>query len=89
MVRNDVFEQSVVDNPSFSFRTRELPGTYPFIVQQSYVDECVGKWREPAQFLCKSMYKTLSDQLKCIIHEHFAHFGHGMLEHRIRYTSSQ
>lgn len=66
------------------FRTRELPGNYPFVVQQSFIDECVKEWRSPAQILCKSVYNTLSDHLKNMIHTHFAHFGQGMLEHRIR-----
>lgn len=80
-----VCTQFVVDPQSFSFRTRELPGNYPFVVQQSYINECVGKWREPAQSLLQSTYNTLSAQLRQIIRHHFAHFGHGMLEHRIRY----
>ena len=88
-VESCVCTQLTVDPQFFSFRTRELPGTYPFVVQQSYINECVGKWREPAQFLCKSMYNTLSVHLKQIIHKHFAHFGHGMLEHRIWYIFSR
>ncbi|KAJ3560217.1 hypothetical protein NP233_g10983 [Leucocoprinus birnbaumii] len=65
-------------------RTRELPGNYPFVVQQTFIDECVREWRSPAQVLCKSVYNTLSDYLKKMINRHFAHFGQGMLEHRIR-----
>ncbi|KAJ3565327.1 hypothetical protein NP233_g7701 [Leucocoprinus birnbaumii] len=66
------------------YRTRELPGNYPFVVQQSYIDECVLKWRSPARILCKNVYTTLSGYLKNMIHDHFAHFGQGMLEHRVR-----
>ncbi|KAJ3563691.1 hypothetical protein NP233_g8780 [Leucocoprinus birnbaumii] len=65
-------------------RTRELPGNYPFVVQQTFINECVKEWRNPAQALCKSVYDTLSSYLKKMINTHFAHFGQGMLQHRIR-----
>ncbi|KAF9447051.1 hypothetical protein P691DRAFT_732102 [Macrolepiota fuliginosa MF-IS2] len=65
-------------------RTRELPGNYPFVIQQAYIDDCVKEWRSPAHILCKAVYNTLSDYLKAMIHDHFATFGQGMLEHRVR-----
>ncbi|KAF5354814.1 hypothetical protein D9756_005633 [Leucocoprinus leucothites] len=81
--RNDVFIDEVFKRAQ-SYRTRELPGNYPFVVQQSYIDECVKGWRSPAQILCRSAHNTLSDHLKTLIRKHFAHFGQGMLEHRVR-----
>lgn len=67
-------------------RTRELPGNYPFVVQQTYINEYVKEWRSPAHILCRSIYNILSEHLKIIIQKHFAAFGQGMLEHRVRYV---
>jgi hypothetical protein len=70
--------------PFHSSRSRELPGNYPFVVQQGYIDECIKEWRSPAHILCKAVYNTVSDYLKCVVKRHFATFGQGTLEYRIR-----
>ncbi|XP_006461433.1 hypothetical protein AGABI2DRAFT_185678 [Agaricus bisporus var. bisporus H97] len=64
-------------------RTRELPGNYPFVVQQGYIDECIKEWRSPAHILCKAVYNTVSEYFKRMVNQHFATFGQGMLEHRL------
>src|SRR5882757_1074277 len=38
-------------NPLASAVTRELPNTYPFIVQKEYIEAFVEKWDEPAHTL--------------------------------------
>jgi hypothetical protein len=67
-----------------SARTRELPGNYPFVVQQTYIDGYIQEWRSPALLLCRAVYNTISEYLRDMVHEHFASFGQGLLEHRVR-----
>ncbi|EKM81299.1 hypothetical protein AGABI1DRAFT_56763 [Agaricus bisporus var. burnettii JB137-S8] len=82
--RNSVVYVDEVFERAQRSRTRELPGNYPFVVQQGYIDECIKEWRSPAHILCKAVYNTVSDYLKRMVNRHFPTFGQGMLEHRVR-----
>jgi len=67
-----------------SARTRELPGNYPFVVQETFIKVSIDQWREPSLALCQTVYNTLSVQLKALVKTHFQSFGQGHLEQRIR-----
>ncbi|KAJ7443601.1 P-loop containing nucleoside triphosphate hydrolase protein [Mycena galericulata] len=64
-------------------RTRELPGHFPFVVQESFISEFTSKWAEPARLLCISVHSILSDYVKALITSHFSAFGQGVLEQRV------
>ncbi|KDR69882.1 hypothetical protein GALMADRAFT_145261 [Galerina marginata CBS 339.88] len=66
-----------------SARTRELPGHYPFIVQRTFIEHFVTKWRDPAIELCESAYTIVSDHVDNLMNKHFGEFGQGHLERRI------
>lgn len=65
-------------------RTRELPGSYPFVVQESFIKTIVKQWEGPAQMLCKSVSILLMEHLNKLVTAHFGSFGQGGLEQRVR-----
>lgn len=67
-------------------RTRELPGHYPFVVQQSFIEGIVQEWFAPSAALCKDVHAILSDFVKKLVHKHFGTYGQGYLEQRVRYV---
>lgn len=69
---------------TFSARTRELPGHYPFVVQKTFIDNIIKEWQAPAQVLCKTVHNTISEHIKGLIKKHFGEFGQGHLEQRVR-----
>ncbi|KAJ7841621.1 P-loop containing nucleoside triphosphate hydrolase protein [Mycena olivaceomarginata] len=64
-------------------RTRELPGHYPFVVQESFIAEFTSKWASPAIILCRFVHQTLAQHIKALIAIHFSAFGQGGLEQRV------
>lgn len=64
--------------------SRELPGHFPFIVEREYIKDILLKWDRPATALCERVYRILTDHTQELVHQHFATFGQGMLEHQIR-----
>ena len=60
-----------------SARTRELPDTYPFVVQRGYIKEITDKWCGPAMVLFDEVYVILRDDLAKLVEDHFAHMGNG------------
>ncbi|KAG5642512.1 hypothetical protein DXG03_002613 [Asterophora parasitica] len=81
-------EQSVYIDEVFECanqaRTRELPGNYPFVVQETYIKSFVRKWHYPAQILCHTVFRTLGEHVQRLVHTHFGPFGQGQLEQRVR-----
>ncbi|KAF8181829.1 P-loop containing nucleoside triphosphate hydrolase protein [Pholiota molesta] len=65
-------------------RTRELPGNYPFVVQKTFIDKIIKEWHAPAQVLCKTVHNTVLEHVKSLVGKHFAEFGQGHLEQRIK-----
>ncbi|KAF9479395.1 hypothetical protein BDN70DRAFT_878878 [Pholiota conissans] len=65
-------------------RTRELPGNYPFVVQKNFIDKIIKEWHAPAQILCKTVHSTVHEHIKNLIRKHFAEFGQGHLEQRVK-----
>ncbi|KAG6825067.1 hypothetical protein H0H92_004951 [Tricholoma furcatifolium] len=65
-------------------RTRELPGSYPFVVQETYIRAIINKWHEPAHFLCRFVFQTLQKDVHQLIQFHFGEFGQGQLAQRIK-----
>lgn len=65
-------------------RTRELPGSYPFVVQQTFIDGIIKQWNAPAQILCKTVYSILTEHIRRLVGIHFSSFGQGGLEQRVR-----
>lgn len=65
-------------------RTRELPDHYPFVVQQTFIDAVIKKWSSPAMDLCKAVHKVIFEHTQKLVKKHFASFGQGYLEQRVR-----
>ena len=65
-------------------RTRELPGNFPFVVQQTFIDAIIKEWHAPAQILCKTVHTTVLDHLQGLVEKHFSKFGQGYLEQRVK-----
>jgi len=65
-------------------RTRELPGTYPFVVQKGFIDDFIKHWRIPSMNLCKMVHSVLFEHVKKLVNKHFGVFGQGLLEQRVR-----
>ncbi|KAJ2922809.1 hypothetical protein H1R20_g14301, partial [Candolleomyces eurysporus] len=65
-------------------RTRELPGFYPFVVQQSFITEIVDKWHAPALAYLQTVQRVMSKKTKEIVNKHFEGFGQGVLEQRVK-----
>ncbi|KAF9558114.1 hypothetical protein CPC08DRAFT_639388 [Agrocybe pediades] len=62
----------------------EFPGRHPFVVQKTFMDEFITKWESPAQFLCASVHRVMSEYIKKLVSIHFGNFGQGHLEQRIK-----
>lgn len=67
-------------------RTRELPGNYPFVVQQTYITSVIEQWRTPAHILCKTVFSILTEHVKTLVQRHFEAFGQGSLEQRVKFV---
>jgi hypothetical protein len=67
-----------------SARTRELPGNYPFVVQELYIKEFINKWHLPSQALVTKVHTLVMKHCKKIVTKHFNHFGQGALEQRVK-----
>ncbi|PPR05457.1 hypothetical protein CVT24_008226 [Panaeolus cyanescens] len=67
-------------------RTRELPGSFPFVVQAGYVEEIVAQWRVPAMKLLHVVFSVVSDYVKEIVSSHFENIGQGLLLQKVRCT---
>ncbi|KAG5651890.1 hypothetical protein H0H81_007047 [Sphagnurus paluster] len=65
-------------------RTRELPGNYPFVVQDTFIKAIIKKWHSPAQTLCRTVFHILADHVRRLVHQHFGSFGQGQLEQRVK-----
>ncbi|KIL62477.1 hypothetical protein M378DRAFT_12811 [Amanita muscaria Koide BX008] len=65
-------------------RTRELPGNYPYVVQEECIKSLITHWRNPALLLCQSVYQLILDHVKELVPLHFSSFGQGFLEQRVR-----
>ncbi|KAG6810923.1 hypothetical protein H0H92_009758 [Tricholoma furcatifolium] len=65
-------------------RTRELPGNYPFVVQETYIRSIIKKWHEPANVFCLFVFQTLQKAILKLIQVHFGEFGQGQLAQRIK-----
>lgn len=78
----EIYIQDVLDHAQRAC-TRELPDNYPFIVQQSYIEEFTEKWEMPAQILFEEVYEILKDDLDSLVHEHFGKMGRGGALHSV------
>ncbi|KAG6883980.1 hypothetical protein C0993_002309 [Termitomyces sp. T159_Od127] len=65
-------------------RTRELPGSYPFVVQESFIRAIIKKWRVPAQILCRTVYLMLGEHVQKLAQLHLGAFGQGQLAQRVK-----
>ncbi|KAH6910213.1 P-loop containing nucleoside triphosphate hydrolase protein [Coprinopsis sp. MPI-PUGE-AT-0042] len=65
-------------------RTRELPGHIPFEVLVQYSKEITAGWHEPSKALLQSVRTILLQHVQVLVTEHFANFGQGLLEQRVR-----
>jgi len=57
--------------------TRELPDSYPFIVQETFIKEITKKWKRPAMDLFDRVYTILRADVEQLVEQHFAHMGKG------------
>ncbi|KAL1720013.1 P-loop containing nucleoside triphosphate hydrolase protein [Schizophyllum commune] len=65
-------------------RSRELPGNYPFIIQEEYISDFTSKWAGPAQALCDTVFARIRLQVDQLASKHFGSYGQGTLEHRVK-----
>ncbi|KAF9047677.1 P-loop containing nucleoside triphosphate hydrolase protein [Panaeolus papilionaceus] len=65
-------------------RTRELPGSFPFVVQSGYIEEVVAQWKVPAMRLLHVIFTVITDYVKDIIKKYFEDIGQGLLEQKVR-----
>ncbi|KAG5730381.1 Interferon-induced GTP-binding protein Mx [Termitomyces sp. T112] len=93
--RTSSISQDIIPNPDAIYidevmrradeaRTRELPGNYPFVVQETYIKAIIKKWRTPAQALCHAVYSTLGQHVQKLIQLHLGAFGQGQLAQRVK-----
>lgn len=60
-----------------SARTRELPDSYPFIVQRACIKQFTEKWVGPAMTLFDQVHAVLQNDLKKLVERHFGQVGNG------------
>ncbi|KIK69970.1 hypothetical protein GYMLUDRAFT_151336 [Collybiopsis luxurians FD-317 M1] len=60
-------------------RTRELPGKYPYVVEEFFIQQIIKHWQAPAQRLCDFVHQTTLQHVLRLVKEHFAEFGQGLL----------
>ncbi|KAG1734532.1 P-loop containing nucleoside triphosphate hydrolase protein [Suillus lakei] len=77
-----IYIKDVLDHAQRA-RTRELPDNYPFIVQQTYIEEFTKQWETPSQILFDKVYDILKKDLKDLVHEHFEKMGRGHAFHSV------
>ncbi|KAG6839341.1 hypothetical protein C0991_003440, partial [Blastosporella zonata] len=65
-------------------RTRELPGNYPFVVQETFIGAIIAKWHAPAQLLCRVVFRIIGEHVRELINVHFGTFGQGQLAQRVK-----
>lgn len=65
-------------------RTRELPGSYPFVVQETLIKAIIEQWNTPMQVLCNTVFSILVEYVKRLVTAHFGSFGQGGLEQRVK-----
>jgi GTP-binding protein EngB required for normal cell division len=82
VARVSVYVDEVLDRAQRA-RTRELPGIYPFVVQQLFISSITKQWAAPAKALCNAVYKIMSDYMRDIVTDLFASFGQGGLQQRV------
>jgi len=70
-------------NPLASAVTRELPNTYPFIVQKEYIEAFVEKWDEPAHTLFKIIDEKVKEATLRIVETHFGNYTHSRFKQRV------
>ncbi|KAG6382183.1 hypothetical protein JVT61DRAFT_833 [Boletus reticuloceps] len=63
--------------------TRELPDSYPFVVQQAFIKEFTMKWRQPSMDLFDRVYTILKVDVVQLVEEHFAHMGKGLAKQSV------
>jgi len=73
---------------NYRARTRELPGNYPFVVQETFIKTFTKQWHKPAKNLCTIIHRTLTDHVKILITKHFALLGQGGMEQRVKSADS-
>ncbi|GLB38018.1 putative TRAFAC class dynamin-like GTPase superfamily, dynamin Fzo YdjA family protein [Lyophyllum shimeji] len=79
----EIYIDEVLDRANQA-RTRELPGIYPFVVQETFIKSIIKKWRNPAEELCRTVFHMLSAHVRQLVSVHFGAFGQGMLEQRVK-----
>ncbi|KAJ3936011.1 MAG: P-loop containing nucleoside triphosphate hydrolase protein [Lentinula lateritia] len=65
-------------------RTRELPSRYPYVVEESFIQQITKQWSAPSQRLCELVYRTTLDHVLRLVKDHFSEFGQGLLERQTR-----
>ncbi|RXW23709.1 hypothetical protein EST38_g2143 [Candolleomyces aberdarensis] len=81
--RNSIYVDEVYEI-AHQARTRELPGNYPFVVQQTFIKDIIAMWSAPALVYLEAVQAILSGYVKKLVTEHFENFGQGTLEQRIK-----
>jgi hypothetical protein len=70
-------------NPLTRAVTRELPNTYPYIVQKEYIEDFVRKWNEPAHVLFKTIAEKVKEATLHIVETRFGNYTHSRFKQRV------
>jgi hypothetical protein len=63
--------------------TRELPNTYPFIVQKEFIEAFVMEWDEPAHTLFKTVAEKVKEATLRVVEAHFGNYTHSRFKQRV------
>ena len=74
---------SLTVNPLTRGVTRELPSSYPFIVQKEYIEAFVRKWNKPAHNLFKIIAEKVKEATLRIVEAHFGDYTHSRFKQRV------
>ncbi|KAG8981461.1 hypothetical protein FRB90_007245, partial [Tulasnella sp. 427] len=66
------------------YRTRELPGNFPFSVKEILISSSTNQWREIATECFQEVADNLTDHVMRLINSHFGRYAHGGLEDDIK-----
>ncbi|KAH9965455.1 P-loop containing nucleoside triphosphate hydrolase protein [Russula dissimulans] len=77
-----IFIDDVLETAEWAV-TRELPNSYPFIVQKEYILTFVEQWDEPAQTLFVAIVRKLKELTLRIVETHFGQYTHSHLKQRV------
>jgi len=75
----------VLFDEASSARTRELPGTFPFVAQAAFITEVTKTWSAPAYQLHEKAHEVLEKSTYELVDLRLSRVGRGGLARLVRY----